>query len=453
MNIDELVGSMLKVKSMPALLHNKKYYSYSWLIDEARTQKQYLFANGISKGDVIFLQADYSPISMAMFLALLTIDVIIVPLTNIQISKYNEYKNDLQPDYEIKIDENDVPNIIKTNLRSTNPLINTIRQRNNPGLIIMSSGTTGKSKAIVHDFIPLLENIKPALKPVRVISFLLFDHIGGINTILNAFASGNCLIIPKERTPVCIAELIEGFDVNVLITSPSFLTLMHLNRVFDKYNLNNLSQINYGSEVMAESLLKKLITKLPNTKLNQAYGLSELGVIKTQSINNSSTLIKIIDSSVEYRVRDSKLEIKSKSSMLGYLNQPSPFTSDGWFMTEDIVTIDDDGIRILGRESDIINVGGEKVYPSEVEDVLLELSEVEDVFVIAEQNSILGNIVVANIKLKENVDEVMFKKTAKELCLKKLARYQLPHKYRFVTSIEYGARYKKQRIAILKGEK
>ncbi len=338
-------------------------------------------------------------------------------------------------------------------MRSTNSLINTIRQRNNPGLIIMSSGTTGKSKAIVHDFIPLLENIKPALRPVRVISFLLFDHIGGINTILNAFASGNCLIIPKERTPICVAEHIDEFDVNVLITSPSFLTLMHLNGVFDKYKFNNLSQINYGSEVMAESLLKKLITKLPNTKLNQAYGLSELGVIKTQSINNSSTLIKIIDSNVKYRIRDSKLEIKSKSSMLGYLNLPSPFTSDGWFMTKDMVSIDDDGIRILGRESDIINVGGEKVYPSEVEDVLLELSEVDDVFVIAEENSILGNIVVANIKLKENVDEVMFKKTAKGLCLKKLARYQLPHKYCFVKSIEYGARYKKQRKAILKGEK
>lgn len=228
---------------------------------------------------------------------------------------------------------------------------------------------------------------------------------------------------------------------------------MHLNGVFDKYKFNSLSQINYGSEVMAESLLKKLTTKLPKTKLNQAYGLSELGVIKTRSINNNSTLIKIVDSGIKYRVRDSKLEIKSKSSMLGYLNYLSPFTSDGWFMTGDLVSIDDDGIRILGRESDIINIGGAKVYPSEVEDVLLELPDVEDVFVLAEENIILGNIIVANIKLKENVDKVIFKKTAKQLCLKKLARYQIPHKYCFVKSIEYGARYKKQRKIIKKGEK
>lgn len=89
--------------------------------------------------------------------------------------------------------------------------------------------------------------------------------------------------------------------------------------------------------------------------------------------------------------------------MLGYLNAATPFTKDGWFMTGDMVETIGDEIRIIGRNSEIINVGGEKVFPAEIENILLKLAEVEDVVVSGEKNLILGNIVVARVKIKADV--------------------------------------------------
>jgi len=83
----------------------------------------------------------------------------------------------------------------------------------------------------------------------------------------------------------------------------------------------------------------------------------------------------------ETRVVDGILHIKAKSAMLGYLNSPSPFTEDGWTITGDSVEVDGEYMRFMGRQSEIINVGGEKVYPGEVESVIQEFDNVAEVTV------------------------------------------------------------------------
>jgi acyl-CoA synthetase (AMP-forming)/AMP-acid ligase II len=92
--------------------------------------------------------------------------------------------------------------------------------------------------------------------------------------------------------------------------------------------------------------------------------LSELGILRCKSKAADSLWVKIGGEAFETRVREGLLEIKAKSAMLGYLNAPSPFTDDGWFKTGDLVEVDGECFRILGRKSDLINVGGEKVYPA-----------------------------------------------------------------------------------------
>src|SRR5439155_1572503 len=101
----------------------------------------------------------------------------------------------------------------------------------------------------------------------------------------------------------------------------------------------------------------------------------------------------------ETRVVDGMLQIRARSAMLGYLNAPSPFTSDGWLPTGDAVDVDGEYLRIRGRHSEIINVGGEKVYPAEVESVLQSMEGVKDVTVGSEPNPISGQIVTARVKL------------------------------------------------------
>ena len=95
--------------------------------------------------------------------------------------------------------------------------------------------------------------------------------------------------------------------------------------------------VTYGTEAMPESTLKRFHEILPEVKLLQTYGLSEIGIMRSKSLSSDSLWVKIGGEDFQTRVVDGLLEIKAKSAMLGYLNAPSPFTEDGWFKTGDEV--------------------------------------------------------------------------------------------------------------------
>jgi acyl-CoA synthetase (AMP-forming)/AMP-acid ligase II len=133
--------------------------------------------------------------------------------------------------------------------------------------------------------------------------------------------------------------------------------------------------------------------------------------------------------------------------MLGYLNAPSPFDAEGWFNTEDMVEVDGEYMRFLGRESEIINVGGEKVYPSEVESVLLQMDNVRDATVMGEENPILGNIVVARVSLFEPEDLTSLKRRMREFCRERLEKFKVPAKVELSQADQHSARFKKLRLA------
>jgi acyl-CoA synthetase (AMP-forming)/AMP-acid ligase II len=132
--------------------------------------------------------------------------------------------------------------------------------------------------------------------------------------------------------------------------------------------------------------------------------------------------------------------------MLGYLNAPDPFTSDGWFKTGDAVEVDGDYFRFLGRREEIINVGGEKVYPAEVESVLQLMEGVDDVTVNAEPNAITGQMVVARVKLASGESAKEFRKRMRTFCVDHLAEFKIPQKVTLVDSDLHTDRFKKIRL-------
>ena len=161
---------------------------------------------------------------------------------------------------------------------------------------------------------------------------------------------------------------------------------MLLSKSYLDFDLKSLKIISYGTEPMPKSTLALLNEIFPYVKLTQTYGLIELGVMQSKSKDNNSLWFKVGGLGYKTRVVDNMLEIKAESAMLGYLNAPSPFTKDGWFKTGDKVLQKGEYIKILGRESEIINVGGDKVYPQEVENVILEMEDVKDITVYGEKN-------------------------------------------------------------------
>jgi acyl-CoA synthetase (AMP-forming)/AMP-acid ligase II len=144
-----------------------------------------------------------------------------------------------------------------------------------------------------------------------------------------------------------------------------------------------------------------------------------------------------------------ELWLRSESQIVGYLNYDNPFTEDGWFPTGDLVEVtEDEYVKIIGRSKEIINVGGEKVLPQEVENAILELPEVVDAVVYGESYPITGQIVVAKIvpRDKNVLDDRTLSLKVKRHCRDRMQSYKVPVKIYMVDTLDYGERFKKKRI-------
>lgn len=115
--------------------------------------------------------------------------------------------------------------------------------------------------------------------------------------------------------------------------------------------------------------------------------------------------------------------------------------------TQDMVEVDGEYIRILGRRTEIINVGGQKVYPAEVESVLMQMPNVRDATVYGEKNPITGQIVAARVNLIEPEDLDSLKKRVRAWCRERLEPFKMPVKITLVGEDQFSARFKKMRRA------
>jgi acyl-CoA synthetase (AMP-forming)/AMP-acid ligase II len=353
------------------------------------------------------------------------------------------------PDFVIDL-RNDKCLISKRNPASNNKLVEELKLSENSGLVLFTSGTTGDPKAILHNLDSIIASYdRNYVKDLNIIPLLGFDHIGGLDMLLSQLSIGATLTIPENLTPEYICETIENHKVNVLSASPTFLNLLLISGAFLDHDLTSLQIIGYGSEPMPEWLLKKLNTIFPWVSFQQKYGLSETNAIRIKSKSKNSLFFKIDDASVDFKVVENELWLKSLSVFSGYLNNSdNSISEDGWFKTGDIVETDEDGsIMILGRESDIINVGGEKVFPAEIESLLMQVPFIIDCQVFAEKSLITGNIIAANIVSNSDrpVDEQKIE--IRRLLLSKTSRYKVPVKFFFLESIQLNDRMKKIRKA------
>ena len=447
MSVDFLRDTWRSYKNDDAIIWNEESYSYGWLLDRLVFWNEKIAAEQIARGKVTILNGDFSPNAVALFIALAAHGCILVPITNPTNQKSGSYIHIAQGEFCFSLDKNDEVKIQRLGRNAHHPLYEELRNRNHPGLVLFSSGSTGEPKAAVHDLVPLLEKFKVRRHRLRTISFLLYDHIGGINTMLYTLANAGCLVTVHDRNPDAVLRAVEKHRVELLPASPTFLNLMLLSESYRRYDLSSLQTITYGTEPMSDTVLKRLHKLFPHVALRQTYGLSEVGILRSKSSSSDSLWIKVGGEGYETRVVDSILEIKAKSAMLGYLNFPTPFTADGWFSTGDAVEVQGDYLRILGRKSEQINVGGEKVYPAEVENIILELPSVANVTVHGEKNAITGEIVCADITPANKVSEPEreFVAKIKQHCRSKLQRYKVPVKINIVNDRQYSDRFKKIR--------
>lgn len=443
-SVEEMLTAWWRAPGNPAIIRHERSCSYAWLaasIDAARATLR--SPRGV-RGRVVSLESDLSPLATAWLLALAAEGAVVVPISRAT----GERAADLRRLAEVEVVVTDRESGFEakpTGHRASHPLLRRLTGRGRPGLVLFSSGSTGASKAIVHDFTLLLEKFRRPRRAYRTLAFLQIDHIGGLNTLLSVLSSGGTLVSPDQRSPDAVGRAIEEHRVQLLPTSPTFLNLLLISEADRRWDLSSLELITYGTEVMAEETLRRLHAALPGVRLKQTYGLSEVGILGTKSRASDSLWMKVGGEGFETRVRDGMLEIRARSAMLGYLNAPSPLTEDGWLRTGDAAEVDGDHVRILGRCSELINVGGEKVYPAEVESALLALDGVEQVAVSGEPNAITGQLVCARVLLGGDESSAEFRRRMRRALKGKIERYKIPQKIVLVGDSLHNERFKTMR--------
>lgn len=444
MSVDFLLEIFDRHRDRDAIVWRDEICSYGGLLEWVERLRDEI---DVAEHSAVSLEADFSPTSVAAMLVLIERRCTIVPLTSSVEAKKPDFRRIAQVEtiVEITADDEVIVRASGIEIAAPHPIALELRKRGHPGLVLFSSGSTGESKAALHDFAPLLEKFKVPRHSKRAITFLLFDHIGGVNTLFYTLSNAGCIVTVGDRSPDTVCRTIARFGVQTLPTSPTFLNLLLLSEAADRHDLSSLELITYGTEVMAETTLARIHKIFPDVRLLQTYGLSEVGILRSKSRSSDSLWVKVGGEDFETRVVDGMLEIKARSAMLGYLNAPNPFTEDGWFKTGDAVEVDGEYIRILGRKSEIINVGGEKVYPVEIEDVLQMMEGVEDVAVTAAPNPITGQMVKARVKLTGEESLRDFKKRMHAFCRGRLDRFKIPSKVILCDEALHGGRFKKMR--------
>lgn len=430
-----------------AIIYDGKKYSYNELYIKIKEIESFI-KDKIKSGEVVAILADYSFVSIALFFALYENKNIIAPITS---TSQKEIDGKIKESFSTKIINLENEKLVIANIKSeaSHKIINDLQTSKCAGLILFSSGSTGAPKAMIHNLDTLVDSYgDKKQKQINMLVFLMFDHIGGINTMLNILSMNATMIIPQNRNADDICKLIEEYKIAVLPSSPTFLNLILINRSYEKYDLSSLRMITYGTETMPEGLLNRLKAVFSKVKFLQTFGTSETGIAATSSKSSSSTFMKIDDENLEYKIVDNELWLRSKTQILGYLNRSmESFTNDGWFKTGDLVELDNEGfIKIIGRNKEIINVGGQKVLPSEVESVLLGMDEIEDCLVYGEQNAITGQSVSCDVVLKSGVEADGLKILVRKFCKDKLDNFKIPTRVNVVQKTKLTERFKKSRI-------
>jgi acyl-CoA synthetase (AMP-forming)/AMP-acid ligase II len=228
------------------------------------------------------------------------------------------------------------------------------------------------------------------------------------------YVGGSFVVLP-EFDPPRVLEAIDRHGITYMSGTPSMYSLLLAEAERGRYDLSSIELLQCGSAPVPEELLARILARFPGSELVETYGLTEGGanvLTPRWGIKKlGSTGLPVPD--VEIRVVDpadpardcgvgeiGELWTRSPANALGYLKDPErtaeKFVGDGWLRTGDLFSRDEQGYcYFCGRTDDMISVGGENVYPKEVETVLLEHPDVLDVAVVAAPHAVKGQAPVA----------------------------------------------------------
>src|SRR4029079_1169262 len=226
---------------------------------------------------------------------------ITVPLASTTAARWITLMDLAQVQFAVRFESDDRWQITTFKRAARHPLLQELNAREAAGLVLFTSGSSGQCKASVLDFNRLLAKFEPARRGYRTLVFLLLDHIGGINTLLHALCNGGTIVATHERSPDAVCAAIEAYGIELLPTTPTSLRMLLIADAIERHDLSSLEIITYGTEPMPSSTLEAIRQGLPWVRFKQTYGLSELGILATQSRSCGSVWLKLGNAGVEHK--------------------------------------------------------------------------------------------------------------------------------------------------------
>ena len=427
--LDVILERMAAWHDRPAVTGPAGDVTYGTFLSHVDQWCERLIERGVAPGAVCGVYGDFSPSTCALFFALMRLLAVMVPLTEAGRTQLAELQTLAGVRWMIYPGGAPGEGSIEAVEGPDAAVIAAFRERKRPGLVVFTSGSSGRPKGILHDCDRVLGKFVSERRGWRTLLFLMMDHFGGFNTFLSSFAYGGTAVCVAERLPEPTCRIVEQARVQLLPVTPTFLRMLWVSGAWRQYDLSSVELVTYGAEPMPQATLDMVREVFPRARLKQTYGLSELGVLRSRSPEDGSVWLQVGGDGFETRVLDGILWIRSASSMVGYLNAPAPFDADGWMNTGDEVDERDGLIRFRGRTSDVINVGGNKVFPAEVEGVLLEVPGVLDATVYGIPHPLLGQVPCATVTVREQEPNDALRDRLRRHCVERLAKYKAPMRF------------------------
>ncbi|KAK0393483.1 hypothetical protein QR680_000234 [Steinernema hermaphroditum] len=476
-----LLSSTQIYDSKPALVdpETNEALSFAALKNKVQIFSGKLVSIGVAKKDVVASVCGNSMDFVALSLAVGNIGAVFAPLNPAykqgEILKYVEQLKARwiftdQASYDKVIEcRNQLPDIRECQLDDqtlTNVEIPVVRDISDTALIFFSSGTTGLPKGVRLSHRSLIAHVRlisatdsDSTTPMpriasndNVFGVLPYFHAGGLITVYCMLSQGTTVYVNKLFKEESFFNIIERHKITVINVVPPILNFL----LGSQSQLSSLRMILVGASSVDQSTVKMLQEALPNVKIIELYGLTEVGILTLMSpIHNKPNTTGVLMPGFECRLVDGEMWFRSPTAMSGYLQdeQTREMTTDNlWIRSGDLGHVDVDGyFSITGRVKELIKVRGWQVSPKELEDALRSSfpQAVHDCCVIGVPDAGAGQLPRAYVVLKREF--TLTEHDIQEIISQKFISYKhLKGGVQFVEDIPKNASGKVDRCRLLR---
>lgn len=311
--------------------------------------------------------------------------------------------------------------------------------------IMTTSGTTGTPKLVSHSFASLTRSTKiDATRGLGQKWGMVYDYtrFAGMQVLLQSVCSGALLLAPNYGMALNDKLMVfSQHGCTHLSATPTFWRKITMIPNSEKLNLK---QVTMGGEIADDRILSVVSARYPTSRVAHIFASTEAGVgfsVADGKAGFPESYLSSPPAGVEIRVVEDILHVRNPHVASRYLGEQTVLSQDdGWVDTGDAVSIRDGRVIFLGRASGVINVGGDKVHPEQVEQVLLSHPDVAAARVYARSNPITGALVAADIVVVDPDAEVKsIKKSVESHAASLLERHQMPVLLKVVSDFDVNA--------------